>query len=207
MKLAVFGGSGRVGRLVVSQALARGHQVSALVREAGGLPANSGVRCVGGDVTDPSAVEDVVRGSDAVLSSLGAPSLERPGTVLQDGMRTITGVMRRLGVRRIVAVAGSGVLDDPAGGLRHDQPGFPATFRAISAQHAGTWAALKESRLDWTLVCTPTQVSGRQPERVRALVDQLPAGGAEIAVEDIAAFMVSQLGDTRFLARRIGLSW
>jgi hypothetical protein len=89
---------------------------------------------------------EAVRGADAVLSSLGAPSLERPGTILADGMRTITSAMRRLGVRRIIAVAGAGVLDAPAGGLVHDQAGFPAAFRAISEQHAGTWAALRPIR-------------------------------------------------------------
>ena len=207
MRLAIFGGTGRVGRQSVELAVAQGHQVSALVRSAEHEPAGPGVRWIAGDVTNPASVEEVLRGAEAVLSSLGAPSLERPGTILADGMRTITSVMRRLGVRRIIAVAGAGVLDAPAGGLVHDQAGFPAAFRAISEQHAGTWAALRDSRLDWTLVCTPNQVSGAQPQRVRAQADQLPAGGTEIAVEDIAAFMLGQLSDTRFLARRVGLTW
>jgi hypothetical protein len=56
-------------------------------------------------------------------------------------------------------------------------------------------------------VCTTTQVNGTPPSRMRAPDDQVPAGGAEIAVEETAAFMLSQPGDTRFLARRVGLTW
>jgi uncharacterized protein len=115
--------------------------------------------------------------------------------------------MARTGTSRIVAVAGSGILDDPRGGLRHDQPEFPAIFRAISHEHAGTWAALRGSSARWTLACTTTQVHGAQPARVRAQADQLPAGGVEISVEDVAAFMLAQLDDDAFLNRRAGLTW
>ena len=207
MRLAVFGGTGRVGRQVVAQALAQGHEVTALVRQAEELPLNGGVRYMAGDVTDSVAVERVIRGADAVLSSLGAPSLEQPGRILSDGMRTIVAAMARTGTPRIVAVAGSGILDDPRGGLRHDQPEFPPIFRAISQEHAGTWAALRGSSADWTLACTTTQVQGAQPERVRAQADVLPDGGAEISIEDTASFLLKQLRDDTFLKRRVGLTW
>jgi putative NADH-flavin reductase len=205
MRLAVFGGAGRVGRHVVRGALERGCEVTALVREP--EPPVPGVRHLVGDVLDPRHVEAVLDGAHAVLSSLGTPSVEYPGTLLEDGMRTITGAMRRLGVRRIIAVAGSGILDHPEGGLLHDRPEFPAIYRAISRAHAGTWHALRDSRLDWTLVCTTTQVSGARPDAVRAVADRLPAGGTEIAVEDVARFMLGQIDDARYLARRVGLSW
>jgi putative NADH-flavin reductase len=122
-------------------------------------------------------------------------------------MQTIAAAMARTGTARIVAVAGSGILDDPRGGLRHDQPEFPAIFRAISQEHAGTWAALRGSGAAWTLVCTTTQVQGARPERVRAQADVLPDGGAEISVEDTASFLLGQLRDDTYLKRRVGLTW
>ena len=205
MRVAVFGGAGRVGRHVVAGARARGYEVTALVREP--EPPMAGVRHVVGDVLDGPDVEGVLAGCEAVLSSLGTPSVEYPGTLLEDGMRTITAAMRRLGIRRVIAVAGSGILDHPEGGLIHDRPEFPAMYRAISRAHAGTWSARRDSRLDWTLVCTTTQVNGAEPGRVRALPDRLPDGGAEIGVGDIATFMLDQIADTHHFARRVGLSW
>jgi putative NADH-flavin reductase len=208
-RIALFGGTGRVGRHVLAQALARGHAVTGLVRQAeyGGSSMTDGVTWIPGDVLSLDDATHVVAGADAVLSSLGAPGLERPGTILSDGMRTIVRAATLSGVRRIVAVAGSGILDAPSGGLVHDQPGFPEIYRAISAEHQGTWDALRESALDWTVVCTTTQVEGARPDMVRAEADRLPAGGTEIAIEDIASFMLAQLDDPRFHRRRVGLTW
>lgn len=205
MNLAIFGGAGRVGRLLVAGAATRGHAVTTLVRDpVDDLP---GVRRVIGDVLDEAHVDQVLRGADAVLSALGAPSLEQPGTVLSGGMKTIARAMRGRGISRIVALAGSGILDDPRGGLRHDQPEFPAMFRAISEEHAGTWRALSDTGLAWTVACATTLVSGSAPSRVRAQRDQLPEGGIEIGLEDVARFMLDELEERSFVGRRVGVTW
>lgn len=205
MKLAVFGGAGRVGRLLVAGAVARGHTVTTLVRES--LPDEPGVRHLVGDVLDESHVDQVLSSAEGVLSALGAPSLEQPGKVLSGGMQVIARLMPRHGTRRIVALAGSGILDVAQGGLRHDQPEFPAMFRAISEEHAGTWRALRHSGLDWTVTCATTLVSGSAPSRVRARRDQLPEGGIEIGLEDVARFMLEELHRGEFAGCRVGVTW
>lgn len=43
MKLLVIGETGRTGRLIVEQALARGHEVVALVRDPSALPSRPGL--------------------------------------------------------------------------------------------------------------------------------------------------------------------
>ena len=54
MKLAVFGGTGRTGRLLVEQALAAGHQVTVLVRTPSKLQiGDERLRTVQGDALDP----------------------------------------------------------------------------------------------------------------------------------------------------------
>ena len=73
VKLGVFGASGRIGRHVVEQAVAKGHDVTALVREAGRLgELASRVRVVEGSIEDPQAVDRAVAGADAVISAVGA---------------------------------------------------------------------------------------------------------------------------------------
>jgi putative NADH-flavin reductase len=205
MRVAIFGGAGRVGSLLVSGAVASGYSATTLVREP--LADRPGVTSIVGDVLDESHVARVVQGADAVLSALGAPSLEQPGKVLSGGMKTIARVMARHNLSRIVALAGSGILDDSRGGLRHDQPEFPAMFKAISLEHAGTWQALKASGLDWTVVCATTLVSGSAPTRVRTGADQLPAGGVEIGLADVARFMLDELTRRAFLKHRVGITW
>lgn len=205
MRLAIFGGAGRVGSLLVSGAVARGYQVTTLVREP--LADTSGVSNIVGDVLDDAHVGRVLEGADAVLSALGAPSLEQPGKVLSGGMKTIVRVMQRRGLSRIVALAGSGIMDDPRGGLRHDQPEFPAMFKPISDEHAGTWKALRETPLDWTVACATTLVSGSAPSRVRTMADRLPDGGVEIGLADVAQFMLDELNRRAFVGHRVGITW
>ena len=62
MRIAVFGATGKIGRHVVQQALAAGHQVATLVRDGGKLTANPGrgLLVVIGDLLDPGAVARVV---------------------------------------------------------------------------------------------------------------------------------------------------
>lgn len=207
MRLTVFGATGRVGRRLLEYATREGHSVRALVRDPGRLPAGLGGQVVTGDITDSAAVLAAIDGSEAVLSALGGAGLANPGTILSEGMRTITGAMKRAGLGRVLAVAGSGVLDDPRGGLRAESPDFPPVYTAITREHLGTWEALRASQLDWTLVCCPDLLDGELTRRYRVAGDVLPEGGSSISVEDTAAFMLQQVNLTPFVRRRVGIAY
>ena len=208
MKLAVFGGTGRVGGRIIEYAIAGGDTVRALVRDPARLPAvGPGLDGAVGDVTDSAAVLATLEGSDAVLSALGGAGLANPGTTLSQGMRTIVAAMRQLGMRRVLAVAGSGILDDPRGGIRADAPNFPAIYLPITREHRGTWDALRESGLDWTLVCCPDLLNGERTDRFRAEVNRLPKGGKSISVEDIGGFMLGEMRKPKYVGQRVGLAY
>ena len=92
MRVAVFGASGGIGRLVVERLLADGHQVAALVRAPAKLTIDHPRLTIRtGQLSDAAAVRDVVAGSDAVISALG-PSLKRgaQGSPVTDGTRAIS---------------------------------------------------------------------------------------------------------------------
>lgn len=195
-----------MGRRLAEYSLNAGHVVRALVRDPARLPASlARLETVTGDATDPEAVARTIAESDAVLSALGGAGLANPGTVLSDGMKNIAAAMPRAGVRRVLAVAGSGVLDSPAGGLRGEAADFPAVYQAITREHLGTWHALKAGDLDWTLVCCPDLTDGGLTGRARVATNLLPKGASSISVEDVAAFMVEELSRNRFIKRRVGV--
>src|SRR6202789_3673076 len=77
MKIIVFGATGGTGKLIVSQALAKGHSVTAFVRNPEGLTQDSHLRVIQGDVFDFAAVVGAVRGPRAVLSALRARTLKK----------------------------------------------------------------------------------------------------------------------------------
>jgi putative NADH-flavin reductase len=206
MNLAVFGATGRVGRRILEYAARDGHRVTALVRDPARLAGSGVAHTVSGDVTDPMAVRATIEGTDAVLSALGGAGLANPGKTLSEGMRVIVQEMTRAGVSRILAVAGSGVLDGSDGRLRSEAPGFPQIYAAITREHLGTWNALKSSQLHWTLVCCPDLVEGELTGSYRVSPDTLPKGGRSISVEDTADFMLRQIGMPTYVGKRVGIA-
>ena len=209
MNLLILGAAGRLGREVVNAASARGHSVTAFARrphtadDPTEAPWGHGpnIRAFPGDALDAARVADAVRGHDAVVSTLG----QREGEpTLTEGLRNVLAAMRRYDVRRIVAVAGRGVLDDPRGGLIRDRPEFPAFLQAISAVHLAALRELQASGLDWTLVCPPRMVDDDRPVRLAAttaLADDGPVG-----YRGVAEAIVDLVEEGRFRQERVAVA-
>lgn len=148
-----------------------------------------------------------VAGVDAVVATLGGGTTAAPGEARSQGMRNIVAAMGRSGVRRIVALGGAGVLDAADGsGLRSERPTYPAVFRLVTAQHREAWDALRESALDWTLVCPPDIPDGDPAGHYRVVADTFPEGGKALTTGDLAAFMLKELSERHFVRRRVGIA-
>ncbi|MBP7549937.1 MAG: SDR family oxidoreductase [Gemmatimonadaceae bacterium] len=207
MLIALFGATGRVGGRFLEYALADGHTVRALVRDAGKLEPRPGLEVVQGDVLDAPTVDAVIAGTDAVVSGLGGAGIADPGEAQSQGMRNIVAGMARHGVRRVLGVAGGGILDSVEGGLRHDQPSFPAVFKLVSERHKQAWHAMRDSGLDWTMIATGDIVPGERTGVYRTLEDFLPEGGRRISVEDVADFLIRSLREGTHLRKRVGAGY
>lgn len=207
MLIALFGATGRVGGRFLDYAVADGHTVRALVRDAGKLEPRPGLEVVQGDVLDAPTVDAVIAGTDAVVSGLGGAGIADPGEAQSQGMRNIVAGMARHGVRRVLGVAGGGILDSVEGGLRHDQPSFPAVFKLVSERHKQAWHAMRDSGLDWTMVATGDIVPGERTGVYRTLEDFLPEGGRRISVEDVADFLIRSLREGTHLRKRVGAGY
>src|SRR3954451_14556522 len=104
MKLTIFGARGRTGTRLTEQALAAGHDVVAVMRNPAKLTLRHELlRLAHGDLTDAAAVEDAVRGADAVLAALSPKIFGGPKHLpLAAGAANILTAMRTHGVRRLV---------------------------------------------------------------------------------------------------------
>ncbi|WP_214410296.1 NAD(P)-dependent oxidoreductase [Sphaerisporangium fuscum] len=83
MRMAVLGASGRVGRLLVDQALERGHQVVALVRdpERAGVPVSRRADVRQADVFSPRTFPDLAD-VEVVVSAIGVGKGDGPGALV-----------------------------------------------------------------------------------------------------------------------------
>ena len=94
MKLTILGATGASGTALTGQALAAGHEVTAVVRDPARLavPAHPRLRTVTADVMDPAAIAPAIDGADAVISAVG-PRGTGPTTVIQDSVHSIIAAM------------------------------------------------------------------------------------------------------------------
>jgi len=146
MNLAVLGATGGTGRLVVEQALAAGHTVTALVRSPEKLAVrNPNLHVVAGQATDPSAVARALDRADALISTLGGG-----GSVISDSTQAIVEAAYEAGVSRVVLLSSFLVERHRFNPVTRLLTGI-AMGSMIKDKSAGE-KALRESNLDWTIV-------------------------------------------------------
>jgi uncharacterized protein len=155
-KIVIFGAGGRAGRRAVAEAVSRGHDVTAVVRDTGkhaGL-ARNGVTVVAGDATDAASVADVAAGHDAAITT--AARLDLPAAEFYAGAtKALVAGLVAAGVRRLVLVGIGSILETAPGVRVHDAEGFPAEHRAFSLGHVAQLDALAEADLDWLVLAPP----------------------------------------------------
>jgi putative NADH-flavin reductase len=189
MRLALLGGTGRIGTHLLTRALESGHQVTALVRNPDALGASPGLTAVRGDATDAEAVAAVVDGADAVLSALGPRGAKTPELLGSAGRNMVT-AMDKAGVRRLICVSAAGafVESDPDMGALTKLI-LPRIFAKPFADVRAMEAAISATDLDWTLVRATRLVNGPMTQRYRVRPEFPPVGGRKISRADVAHFI------------------
>ncbi len=204
--IAIFGASGRTGQRVVQAARAHGHTVRALVRDPSKLAPDPAVTLVAGDVLVAADVAEALEGAEGALSVLGGGTTADPGRTRSLGIHNIIQAMRASGAKRIVAVGGGGVLDSTTGpGRRSEQPGFPAVFQLVTAEHYAAYEFLRDSGLDWTYVCPPDIPDGDATGNYRVAADVMPDKPKALPTGDLAEFLVREYSAREFVGHRVGI--
>ena len=146
MNIVVLGATGRTGRLVVEQALAADHTVTALVRSPEKLAvSNPNLNVVAGQATDPSAVARVLDRADALISTLGGG-----GSVISDSTRAIVEAADKAGVSRVVLLSSFMVERDRFNPVTRFLTGV--AIGSMIKDKSAAEKALRASNLDWTIV-------------------------------------------------------
>lgn len=194
-KVLVLGATGGTGRLIVAQALARGYEVTALVRSPDKGGDLTGARLVVGDARDEAALREALQGQEAVVSALGTPASPfREVSLLSSATRSLVRAMRAENVSRLVAITGIGAGDSRGhGGFLFDRLIFPLLLRHVYADKDRQEAIVRDSGLDWVLV--RPAVLNDKPSRgnLRAVTDLSEVHGGTISRADVANFVLDQL--------------
>ena len=209
MKVLVLGATGGTGRLIVHDALEKGHSVVALVRSKARALDFPGADLIEGDACDEGALMRALKGCDAVVSSLGtgvSPFSEV--SVLTEATRALLPAMSRSGVRRLVCISALGVGDSRGhGGFVFDRLFQPLLLRYAYKDKGCQEAAIRTSSLDWVLVRPAMLTNDPARGSVRAIVDLADVNGGKVARADVAQFVVEQLAKDTWLKQTPVLLW
>jgi putative NADH-flavin reductase len=220
MKLTIFAATGGIGRQLLDQAIAAGHDVTAVARNPATLPPQ--VRTVRADLAsvEPAALAAAAGGADAVLSALGPRSRAEFG-IASRGTRAIVGAMQEAGVRRIVAVSAAPVGTVPSPGRprppKHDpddgfvmrhllSPLIKAPLRNLYADLALMEDILAGSGLDWTAVRPPRLTNGPVTGAYRTAYGRNLRRGLIVSRGDVAHLMLTALQQPETIRQVIGIA-
>lgn len=209
-RIAVFGANGPTGRHLVDQALAIGHRVAAVTRNPNDIPGREGLTVAAADVTDAKAVDAAIAGCDAVLSAVGVSYSSKPISVYSMGATNIVAAMKRQGVTRLVVVSSAAV--DPAYHpsksvlyTRLVEPYFMRKpGRTLYEDTRRMEALVRASALNWTIIRSAWLFESSTVTDYQ-LVEHT-AAGMYTGRADLAASLLAQLTDDRFVRKTAGVS-
>ncbi len=203
IKVAVIGGTGKAGKYLVQQLLKQGFHFKVLVRNPERFKIeNPLIEVVHGNVADYETVLTLLKGCDALIStlSLGIPASEL--TIFSTATKHIIRAMTVLNLKHYIVLTGLNVdtpFDRKGPKTKFGTDWMYTNYPISTADRQAEYDLLTKSTLDWTLVRLPMiQLTDERKEIRVSLCDCL---GDTISATDLAYFLIKQLKDVTYLKK------
>ena len=194
MNVVLYGATGKSGIRILTELLARNHNVTAVARNPVGLPAN--VKTVKDDLSDVNKIASLISGSDAVISAY-APPPDDTDQLLGVTERLIEAVRKAGKNIRLIVVGGAGSLEVAPGVTVLKSGHIPSEWVPIATSHQKALEFLKQSDINWTCFSPAGFFEpGKRTGKFRLDTDKLVAdaqGNSRISMEDYAIALVDEL--------------
>ncbi|GLQ45325.1 NAD-dependent dehydratase [Dyella lipolytica] len=213
MKLVLFGATGHIGHAILDEALARGHDVTAIVRDAGRLTQrHDRLHVVVGDISQPAGWLASVKGTDAVIASVSARRNGDNDTI-PAAAKTLLDTLPGAGVKRLLWVGGASSLEMAPGVKVIDDPHFPEAWKPEAAAQIRALDVFRTSKadIDWTYISPAALLEdGARTGTYRVGGDRLltdASGASRISVPDYAIALLDRLDKHDALRQRITVAY
>ncbi|WCT55715.1 NAD(P)H-binding protein [Paenibacillus kyungheensis] len=233
MRILLLGATGRVGQSVLQYALHDGHEVTVLVRSLDKLNAQleeyadklvatydsvsdidrslpiseqlPNLHVHVGDVLSSDDLYQALDGVEAVMSTLNTDKT----TTLSVSTPILVDLMQKKSIARIITVGTAGILQSriEADKYRYESSESKRKSTRAAEEHRMMYETLRDSGLDWTVVCPTYLPEGEYTGVYRDEQDVLPEDGTSISTGDTAYFTYQQLSDLRYIGHRVGLAY
>ncbi|MFD0769962.1 NAD(P)H-binding protein [Bacillus sp. CGMCC 1.60114] len=199
-KIAVIGGTGKVGRYIASEALKNGYQVRMLVRNPKKLKCSDDkIEVVTGAAENIDTIGQLLEGCQIVINCFGQPMRDTP--MYSRVTRDILKVMKEKDIKRYIGVTGASlnIIGDEKSLLNKiGAKMFEMLFsKMMKDKKEELDILLKNKELDWTLIRLPFVKEGVEVRVVKESLTDMP--GTIISNKEIASFIISQIDNKAYI--------
>ncbi|MEV6668650.1 NAD(P)H-binding protein [Streptomyces sp. NPDC051162] len=209
-KIALFGANGTIGSRVLREALDRGHQVTAVVRDPAKVTeTHPALTVTTGNVLDAESVTAAAEGQDVVVSAVGGG--DGPGHVatIKPSAESLVAGVRALGdaAPRVISVGGAGSLRTPDGKQVWDAEGLPEFLLQIMHAHGDALDFYRTvGDVRWTNISPAGLIEpGERTGAYRTALEDLVIGAdgkSRISAEDYAVALVDEIERPQHVGER-----
>ncbi|MEO1098743.1 MAG: NAD(P)H-binding protein [Bacteroidota bacterium] len=209
MRILILGATGRLGRLIVEKALAKGYRVNVLVRSAGKVPFETfyeNLELFEGNPTNRANLNRAIEGCNHVISALNVSrksdfpwsSLRAPATLLSDTMSHLVDIAFQHRIKKLVICSAWGVST-----TRNDLPFWfkwlieHSNIKPAYDDHERQERILQESDLKWTIVRPVGLTNGKNRQAILESLNNTPKPGLTINRNTVAEYMINAISNAK----------
>jgi len=212
MKIVVFGAGGRIGSRIVTEALNRGHDVTAAVRHPENYTGEKlHLKVTKADLFKTQDVETAAFDHDVVVCAYGNAK-GMPASTITEVATPLINRLKQAHVKRLIIVGGAGSLQVSPGVQLVDTPGFPEAYKpsALAAREA-LKVYQKEKDLEWTYFSPAAEIApGERTGKFRTGTNQLltdAQGKSFITMEDYAVAVVDEIENPLHIRQQMTIGY
>ena len=193
MKILLFGSTGRVGNSILLKTLAKGHHVTAFIRNKNKLTINNQyLSVIEGDIYDKDALEKLSQiDFDILINVIGSDPL-KPSTIFSDTTKLILKLLSDKSNKRYLAITGIAQMDKTFFGKISINILKLTPVKNAIADHQNAFEQISKSTINWTLIACPYIKDGVEKGAVKT--DLIFRGGFKIIHPgDVATAIVQEI--------------
>ncbi|MDD1503865.1 NAD(P)H-binding protein [Lysinibacillus sp. CNPSo 3705] len=199
-KIAIIGGTGKVGRHIAAQAIQKGYHVRMLVRNPEKLLyKNDAIEIVKGQVQDIENIRELLKDSQVVINTFGQPTKEEP--IYSKVTNNIFNVMKELNISRYIGVSGGSLTikeDEKSIMNRLGAKIFEVFLSKMMQDKKLEWEyLLNNKQIKWTLIRLPFVKDSLISSQIKENLTDMP--GTKITNQDIATFIIDHIDNTKYV--------
>lgn len=202
-KIAIIGGTGKVGRRIAVKALENGYQVRMLVRTPKKLSLiDDRIEIVEGAVQNREDIQKLLKDCQIVINTFGQPLKEKP--IYSSVTKTIIEIMAELQIERYIGVTGGSLTisnDKKSLINRLGAKLFENFYSDMMIDKKKEWDFLNSNEQieKWTLIRLPLITDQEDIGYIKENLTDLP--GIKITNGDIGTFIINQIEDSKYIQK------